>query len=145
MSKKTFDGLDDNAIATFGKPEGSLVELSTLALPRLQGTYTLFTDVCDTQIGYVLLQKLFDGTHITMSYIFHSLWDTERSRPVHYEPLAVEWAVLLPLISLKGCWFTVLTHHDMEKWIISLVVSTVKLLRWILLLSEIQVDIVHWK
>lgn len=36
-----------------------------MALPRLEGAYTVEFDACDKQIGYVVLQKQPNGTHET--------------------------------------------------------------------------------
>lgn len=52
--------------------------------------------------------------------------------------LAVVWTVLLLLLYLKVCRFTVCIYHDALEWILNRANSTGKLARWQLRLSEFE-------
>lgn len=84
-----------------------------LALPRLQGYYTVDTDAFDKQIGFVLLKKQPDRNDITVGNGSGSLDDAKPAYyTTHLECLAVVWAVIMLTPYLEGSQFTVQTDHD---------------------------------
>lgn len=50
---ETFEGLSDEETTALEVLKAKLMEPPALGLPHLQGDYTVKTDACDKQIGWV--------------------------------------------------------------------------------------------
>lgn len=73
--RQTFNGLADDEISALETLKVKLVEPPVLALSRSQRAYTVDTDVCDKQIGCVLLQKQPERTDEPLGYWSRLLYE----------------------------------------------------------------------
>lgn len=109
---QTFHRFPDGEITAWDTRKAVSVEL-VLALPRLQGSYTVDTDALDFLIGSVLLQKQPDATKKAIVYWSSSYNDGKRPYDTkHGERLAVIWEELPLTIYCEGSRFTIRTDHD---------------------------------
>lgn len=121
-----------------------LISSQILALMKLKGIYTIYTNTWDRKVGWVLLQEQSEGINRTIGYWYSSLngaevsYDTTRS-----ELLAVIWAVLVIRAYIEGRSFTIRADDDDLRWIRKMADATGKLARWILSLQEVQFDMVY--
>lgn len=65
---ETFDGSTDDEITALQTLKARLMKPPVLAVPSLQGPYTVGTDACDKQNRCVFLQKQHDGARIPIGY-----------------------------------------------------------------------------
>lgn len=73
-----------------------LVKTPLLALPKSNRKFTVDTEACDRQVGYVLLHEKVEGTKNPIGYWSKSLTPTERSYDkTKREFIAVVWELLL--------------------------------------------------
>lgn len=115
-----------------------------LALPRLNGKFTINTDTCDTQVGCVLLQEKEDKVLKPISYGSRSLCDAEIMYDTnHKECLAVVQAVLLLRPYLERSHFGIRTDQQALRWTLDLKESNGRRAWWKLRLMEFDFEIVH--
>lgn len=128
---QTFDGLPDDEITALKTLKARVVGPHVLALACLEGAYTLDIDVCDNQIGSVLLQRQPDGTENPVLYWFRLLNGAEHAYDMRYRNcLAVVLAVLLrgPYLGNSRC--TIRTDQNAFNWTRNLTDLTGKLACW---------------
>ncbi|CAD6218013.1 GSCOCG00011412001-RA-CDS, partial [Cotesia congregata] len=117
---------------SFAAIKQSLVDAETLAIPRLDFPYFLYTDASDTDLGAFLVQRdPVSGREHLITCLSRPL----RGAQVHYpttdkECLAVIWAVRKLRCYLEGAPFTVVTDHAALKWLHTLKDPTGRLARW---------------
>lgn len=99
-------------------------------LPRPIASYILYTDACDRQVGFILLQQQSDKLDKLVVYWSKSLKDAEHAyHTKHKACLAVVLNVLLLIPYLKGAVFKVRSDHDALPWILNLADGSGKLAR----------------
>lgn len=124
------------------KGEAHLLASIGIALPRSR--FTVDTDALDKQIGCVLLQYQGEGPTKSIRYWSRALfpfkctYDTKQ-----HECLAVVWEALLLRAYLEKTKFVARTDHLGCKWLLNLSDATGELARWMLLLSEFNLKVVH--
>lgn len=84
------------------------------SLPHLGAPYTLDTDACENQVGYVLIQeKPEDGTLKPISCCPRTLNPTEHNKQTNHRKLfSISSIVLLQLPYLEETHFNIRTDHD---------------------------------
>lgn len=125
-----FDGLDETEVQTLSELQSKVFSSSFLALLRLTRKHSLDTDVCNKQMGWVLIQKQPDGYAKQVRCWYRSLNKAEKAYDTtHCECLAVVWAVLLLRTYLEQSRFTLCTEPDALRWILNVTDATGKLAR----------------
>lgn len=99
---------------------GSLISPPILDLPRSEKKYTLDTDFCGKQTGFLLLQEKQNGYTRLVVYWSHTLTDEKcYLATTHYEYLAVFWAVTLLQPYSDRTHFTVRTEHGILRRLVT--------------------------
>lgn len=115
-----------------------------LAVQRGKGHFTMDTDACNAQLGYVPLQKQQEGTTRPIRYWSRTLEEPKtKLAKIQKICLAVVWTILLLHVYLEGSRFTVRTDHEALKWFLTLTNETEKLTRCPLCLLAFDFIIVH--
>ena len=137
--------LNEEETKAFETLKERLIEPPVLALPKLQGRYTIDTDACNTQVGCVLLQEQEgEKTPNPVGYWSRTLSPAEQNyTTTEQECLAVVWSVLMLRPYLEGQEFTIRTDHDSLKWLMALSDASGRLQRWLLRLQEFDFNINH--
>jgi RNase H-like domain found in reverse transcriptase len=87
--------LSPEQVFAFDTLRASLLQPPILALPSIEGTFTLDTDASDHQLGCCLLQKQPDGTQNPIGYWSRGLTSAENNySTTEKECLAIVWAIL---------------------------------------------------
>lgn len=122
-----------------------LISFSVLAFHRKKGRYTVETDACDCQIGYVVLQRQDDNVYKPAGNWSNILNDREGNLDTgHQDCVAVVCAILLLLPYLAGTKLTVLTDRHTLKGILNLTDATGKPARWRLRVMAFDFDVLHY-
>ena len=117
-----------------------------LSLPREGLRYSLDTDACDDQIGWVLFQTNEDGERKPLGYWSKALKPAERNYSVtEKECLAVVQGILTCRPYLYGERFDLYTDHHSLRWLMSIDDPSGRLMRWRLRLAEYDFEIYHKK
>lgn len=114
----------------FEEAQMKITETSMWALPRFQGSNTVGTNICDKQIGCVLLQKQSNEADEPIRIFVFLVNDTKRA----YETTDCECvSEVLALLLLRSCLrcdhFNVCSARDALRWMLSLKHTTGKLAR----------------
>lgn len=127
---------EDESVA-FETLKSKLIEPAVQVLTRREGRYTIDTDECEKQMGFVQLQEQPEGPKKPISYWKHKLNETEKSYDTtHREFLAVISELLTLRPSLKGIRLNIRTEQDALRWILTMAYAPGKLARSRLRLSE---------
>lgn len=120
-----------------------LITQPVLALPQLNGHYTIDTDACDSQVACVLLQEQEDKVLKLTGYWSCSFCDVEtRYGTTHKERLAVVCSVLLVWRYLEKMQFIIRTSHQALQCIVDLKEQTGLLAHWRPQLMKFDFEIV---
>jgi transposase InsO family protein len=142
--KTVLDVLTEEQAKAFETLRTALLNPPILALPRLEGMFTLDTDASDTQLGCCLLQKQPDGKDLPVGYWSRGLTPAERNySTTEKECLAIVWSVLHLRPYLEGKRFLIRTDHHSLRWILNLSDAQGRLARWRLRLSEFDYEVQH--
>lgn len=115
-----------------------------MALPRPKGRYTLDTEPCNRQFGWVLLHQQSEGQAKTVWNWSHSLQNARMAYyTVHRYCIAVVLAFLLLRPYFQGLQSAIQTDHDMLQCILNMTGAIRKLMRWHLRLSEFDFRVGH--
>jgi RNase H-like domain found in reverse transcriptase len=109
-----------------------------LAVPRIEGAFTLDTDSSDHQLGFCLLQEQPDGTQRPIGYWSRGLTSAENHSTTEKESLAISWAILHLRPYQK---FIIRNDHHSLRWVLSLSDAQVRLARWRLSLLEFDYEV----
>jgi RNase H-like domain found in reverse transcriptase len=120
----------------------SLLNPPILALPSVEGTYTLDTDASDHQLGCCLLQEQPDGTKKPIGYWSRGLTSAEKNySTTEKECLAIVWAILHLRPYLEGQKIFIRTDHHSLLWVLNLSDAQDRLARWRLRLLEFDYEV----
>jgi RNase H-like domain found in reverse transcriptase len=134
--------LSSEQLAAFEKLRDNLLNPPFLALPRVEGRFTLDTDACDEQIGCTLFQDQPDGSKHPIGYWSRGLTGAEKSySTTEQECFAIVWAVLHLRPYLEGKRFVIRTDHDSIQWVLNLADAQGRLDRWRLRLLEFDFEV----
>jgi RNase H-like domain found in reverse transcriptase len=87
--------LSPEQVFAFDTLRASLVHPPILALPRIEGAYTVDTDASDRQLGCRLLQEQPDGTQKPIGYWSRGLTSAEKNySTTEKECLSIVWEIL---------------------------------------------------
>jgi RNase H-like domain found in reverse transcriptase len=82
-------------VTAFDTLRDALLNPPVLALPRIEGAFTLDTDASDHQLGCCLLKSQPDGSQRPVGYWSRGLTSAEKNYPTtEKECLAIVWAIL---------------------------------------------------
>lgn len=65
---RTFPTLTKDEVQSVDVLQNTLMNLPIIVLPPANGQYTIYTDACDKQVGYVLLHTQEDVTDRPIGY-----------------------------------------------------------------------------
>jgi hypothetical protein len=120
-----------------------LISAPILAYPRLDLSFTLDTDACDTGIGAVLSQEQEDGER-PIAFAARALTKAERNySTTRKELLALVWGMEHFAPYLVGNMFTARTDHNALKWLNNFKEPKGQVARWIERLSIFNFTIEH--
>lgn len=115
-----------------------------LALPRLSDKFTVETDAEDQQVCCLLLKDQADGKTKPVGYWLRSFNNAEKDySTAHSECLAVPWTVIMVRLYLEVIRFTIGTDPKALRGSLNMEYAMVKLSRWHLRLSELDLDVVN--
>ena len=114
-----------------------------LCYPDFTKPFILATEASNTALGVVLSQCNEDGEH-PVAYASRLLKGAELNySATEKEMLGVVWGIKYFRCYLYGRKFTVLTDHAAIKWSFSVKDPSSRLVRWQMLLSEFEYEVVH--
>jgi hypothetical protein len=113
--------LSSKQVTAFDTLRDALLNPPILALPRIEGAFTLDTDASDHQLGCCLLQSQPDGSQRPVGYWSRGLTSAEKNySTTEKECLAIVWAILHLRPYLKQQKFTIRTDHHSLRWVLDL-------------------------
>jgi RNase H-like domain found in reverse transcriptase len=129
-------------VFAFDTLRASLLHPPILALPRIEGAFTLNTDASDNQLGFCLLQEQPDGTQKPIGYWSRGLTSTEKNySTTEKECLEIVWAILHLRPYLEGKKFIIRTDHHSLRWVLNLSDAQYRLSQWRLRLLEFDYEV----
>ena len=136
------DLLSPDQVIAFDTLRDALLNPPILALPRIEGAFTLDTDASDHQLGCCLLQDQPDGTKHPIGYWSRGLTSAEKNySTTEKECLAIVWAILHLRPYLEGQKFIIRTDHHSLRWVLNLSDAQGRLARWRLRLLEFDYEV----
>ena len=134
--------LSSEQVSAFETLRDALLNPPILALPRLEGTFTLDTDASDHQLGCCLLQTQPDGSQRPIGYWSRALTNAEKNySTTEKECLAIVWAILHLRPYLEQQKFIIRTDHHSLRWVLNLSDAQGRLARWRLRLLEFDYEV----
>jgi RNase H-like domain found in reverse transcriptase/Reverse transcriptase (RNA-dependent DNA polymerase) len=113
--------LSSEQVTTFDTLRDALLNPPILALPRIEGAFTLDTDASDHQLGCCLLQSQPDVSQRPVGYWSRGLTSAEKNYSItEKECLAIVWAILHLRPYLEQQNFTIRTDHHSLRWVLNL-------------------------
>lgn len=104
--------LDKQERQAVDKLKKRLINPLVLAVPRVNGHYTVDTDAANTQVKFMLLQEQEDKVQKPIGYWSRSVYDAERwYDKTHRECLAMVGSVLFLRLYLEGSYFVIRKDH----------------------------------
>lgn len=116
-----FSPLDETKLYALKTLNTALVQPPVVELPHANGHLSLDTDVCDVQVGCVLLRMQQDDTLKPVRYWSRSLNDAKRKNDTTQKE-CLTTARVVPLLRpyLEDNKFTTRTDHNLPNWILNL-------------------------
>jgi RNase H-like domain found in reverse transcriptase/Reverse transcriptase (RNA-dependent DNA polymerase) len=129
-------------VNSFDTLRDALLNPPTLALPRIEGAFTLDTDASDHQLRCCLLQSQPNGSQRPVGYWSRGLTSAEKNySTTEKECLAIVWAILHRRPYLEQKKFTIRTDHHSLRWVLNLSDAQVRLARRRLRLLEFDYEV----
>jgi RNase H-like domain found in reverse transcriptase len=134
--------LSSEQVTTFDTLRDALLNPPILALPLIDGAFTIDTDASDHQLGCCLLQSQPDGSQRPVGYWSRGLTSAEKKcSTTEKECLAILWAILHLRPYLEQQKFTIRTDHHSLRWVLNLSDAQGLLARWSLRLREFYYEV----
>lgn len=128
----------------FRKLQHCLTSAPILVRPDLQKPFILYTDASKNGLRAILAQEGPDKQHHVIAYASRATNKQQTNYgSTKLECLAVIWAVTLFKHYLIGRKFTLITDHAALKWLLHRKDPTGILARWILILQDYEINIIH--
>jgi RNase H-like domain found in reverse transcriptase len=129
-------------VTAFDTLRDALLNPPIIALPRIEGAFTLDTDASDHQLGCCLLQSQPDGSQRPVGYWSRGLTSAEKNySTAEKECLAIVWEILHLRPYLEQQNFIIRTDHHSLRWVLNLSDAQGCLARWRLRLLEFDYDV----
>ena len=123
-----------------------LVQKPILSYPNFNETFYLATDASKIGIAAVLGQSDKENREHAIQYASRTLNSGERNfSTIERELLAIVYAVDKYRYYFNGKKFTIITDHDPSVYLNNITLSSERLIRWRLKLSEYDFDIIYRK
>lgn len=144
-NSKTFYRVPDQENA-FQAMKAKLQEATLLKLPEPHKPYSLYTDASNIGIGAVLTQTddQMDNAERPICFLSRKLQPDETGYSiVEKELLAIVYAMHKSRKYLVDTRFTLYTYNNAVKWLIQQSDPRSRLRRWIIILQEFDLDVIH--
>jgi hypothetical protein len=134
--------LSSEQVTAFDTLRDALLNPLILALPRIEGAFTLDTDASDHQLGGCLLQSQPDRSQRPVGYWSRGLTSAEKNySTTEKECLAIVWAILHLRPYLEQQKFIIRTDHHSLRWVLNLSDAQGRLVRWRRRLLEFDYEV----
>jgi RNase H-like domain found in reverse transcriptase len=128
-------------VTAFDTLRDALLNPQILALPRIEGAFTLDTDASDHQLGCCLLQSQPDGSQRLVGYWSRGLTSAEKNYSTSEKECLAVWAIFHLRPYLEQQKFIISTDHHSLRCVLNLSDAQGRLARWRLRLLQFDYEV----